>query len=105
MKRIKYQFMREYNRGTKEEPDIVQTFHDCEIRCADEYFESNYALARRESHNGEITVEDIPDPVTPPTAEERIAALEDALCEMDAANAASIAALEDALCEIDAGGM
>jgi len=34
-----------------------------------------------------------------------IGSLEDALCEMDAANAASIAALEDALCEIDAGGM
>ena len=41
-----------------------------------------------------------PDPV-----EERLTALEDAMCEMDAANAASIAALEDALCEIDAGGM
>ena len=34
-----------------------------------------------------------------------ISSLEDALCEIDAANSASIAALEDALCEIDAGGM
>ena len=46
----------------------------------------------------------VPVPVAPPTTEERLTAIEDALCEMDAANAASIAALEDALCEIDAGG-
>ena len=46
----------------------------------------------------------VPEPPAPPTTEERLSAIEDALCEMDAANAASIAALEDALCEIDAGG-
>ena len=33
-----------------------------------------------------------------------IGSLEDALCEMDAVNAASIASLEDALCEMDMGG-
>lgn len=33
--------------------------------------------------------------------EESTAALEDALCEMDAANAQAIAAIEDALCELD----
>ena len=33
--------------------------------------------------------------------EEGAAALEDALCEMDAANAEAIAAIEDALCELD----
>lgn len=67
-------------------------------------FDNFYQIAKAEAHNGEITVEDIPDPVTPPTAEERLSAIEDALCEMDAANAASIAALEDALCEMDMGG-
>ena len=51
-----------------------------------------------------IVPEPVPEPPAPPTTEEGIAALEDALCEMDAANAASIAALEDALCEMDMGG-
>ena len=48
-----------------------------------------------------------PDPV-PPTTEERVseledstAALEDAICEMDAANEERLAAIEDALCEMD----
>ena len=52
-----------------------------------------------------IVPEPAPEPPAPPTTEERLSAIEDALCEMYAANAASIAALEDALCEIDAGGM
>ena len=103
MKCIKYQIAHETTYDKNEEQSVVQTFTDCRIDCSNDVFEANYAIAQREAH-GEITVEDIPDPVTPPTAEERIAALEDALCEMDAANAASIAALEDALCEIDAGG-
>lgn len=37
------------------------------------------------------------------TDKERIAALEDAMCEMDEANAERFAAIEDALCDIDAG--
>lgn len=52
-----------------------------------------------------IVPEPVPEPPAPPATEEHLSAIEDALCEMDAANAASIAALEDALCEIDAGGM
>ena len=50
-----------------------------------------------------------PDPPAP-TPEERIAALEavnaaleDAICEMDAANEERMAAIEDALCEMDMG--
>ena len=99
MKVIKYNFLTRINRGTEENPDIEEVFTPAMMRFSD----VNYAIAQKEAH-GEITVEDIPDPVTPPAAEERIAALEDALCEMDAANAASIAALEDALCEMDMGG-
>ena len=52
-----------------------------------------------------------PEPTPPaPTTEERVTvleeattALEDAICEMDAANAERMAAIEDALCEIDMG--
>ncbi len=36
--------------------------------------------------------------------EEAIAELENALCEIDEANAERFAAIEDALCEIDTGG-
>ena len=50
-----------------------------------------------------------PEPQEPePTTEERVSdlersvgVLEDAICEMDAANEERIAAIEDALCEID----
>lgn len=52
-----------------------------------------------------------PEPAPPvPSNEERIteletenAALEDAICEMDAANEERFAAIEDALCEMDMG--
>ena len=75
MKLMKYQVMHEHNCGTEEEPVIVQSFYDCEIRCADECFEANYAIALSETHNGEITVEDIPDPETEPSQEEDTAAM------------------------------
>ena len=90
MKIIKYQMIHEYNRGTNEEPNIEKIFTPYEIECADECFEANYAIAQREAC-GEITVEDLPDPILPPTPEQRIA-------ELEARNAA----LEDALCELDA---
>ena len=53
----------------------------------------------------------LPEPTPPePTHEERIteletinAELEDAMCEMDAANEERFAAIEDALCEMDMG--
>lgn len=58
--------------------------------------------------NGEQVVLEPIDPA--PTNEERIAELEvvnaeleDAICEMDAANEERFAAIEDALCEIDMG--
>lgn len=74
---------------------------------ADEAFVETYC-----KENG-YTYAEIEQPEAPhvPTANERIAALEeqyaaieDALCEMDAANSASIAAIEDALCEMDKEG-
>ena len=56
------------------------------------------------------TGELIENEVRKPTAEERIAELEavnaeleDAMCEMDAANEERMAAIEDALCEMDMG--
>ena len=74
MKILKYQIMREVNHGTEEEPDIVQTFHNCEIQCSEAHFEANYAIAQHEAYNGEVTVEDVPDPVTEPTHLDQIEA-------------------------------
>ena len=44
---------------------------------------------------------DVPEPVAEPTVEERLATLEDALCEQDAAIEDRLSAIEDALCELD----
>lgn len=84
MKLIKYKFMTEINYGTEEEPNLVQTFHDVQISCTDSNFESNYAIAQKEAYNGEIEVEDRPEPtVQEPTQEERIIALEESLAQTD----------------------
>lgn len=77
MKIIKYQFMTEVNHGTEEEPNIVQTFHDKEILCVDDVFESNLAIAQAEAYNGEYTIEDDgePEPETEPSTDEVLNAL------------------------------
>ena len=79
MKILKYQLMTETNHGTEEAPDIVQTFNACEIQCTEETFESNYALALKEAYNGEVTVEDVEEPEAPPTTDQRVAELEEAM--------------------------
>jgi hypothetical protein len=67
MKIIKYQLMTEVNHGTEDEPNIVQTLNNCELNCSDDTFEAAYALALKEAYNGDVTVEDAPDPETPDT--------------------------------------
>lgn len=79
MKIIKYQLIAETNHGTEEAPNIVQTFHDKIIGpMADDVFEANYAIAEKEAYNGEITVEETPDPEPEP-------ADDDVWAELDAA--------------------
>lgn len=75
MKSIKYQLMTEVNNGTEEQPDIVQTFNAVELRCQEDKFESNLAIAQAEAYNGEVTVEDIPDIETEPTTDDVLNAL------------------------------
>ena len=58
MKVIKYQLMTEVNRGTEEQPDIVQTFSDVMLG----WSESNEEIAKREAYNGEYTIEDDGEP-------------------------------------------
>lgn len=60
MKLLKYQIVTRTNMGTAEHPDIVRTYHEVEIRCEDEQLDTNLAIAKVESCNGEVTVEDVP---------------------------------------------
>lgn len=62
---LKYQIMREYNYGTEEEPNIVQTINEKEVLCNVDTYEAAYATAKAEAYNGEVTVEEVPDPETP----------------------------------------
>ena len=92
------------------------------ILCADDDFvmrtDNTADYLRQIFENGTLTLTNVPEPVAEeepdyeenpkPTLRERVstleesmAFLEDALCEMDAANAEAIAAIEDALCELD----
>ena len=67
MKLLKYQVMREVNHGTAENPNVVQSFHNCEVRTTEEQYEANLALAKAEAY-GEVSVDVVPDP--PMTAED-----------------------------------
>lgn len=53
MKKIKYNLV---------QPQCGETegaMHQKEIICADEHFDTNYAIAQKEAYNGEITVEEV----------------------------------------------
>lgn len=60
MKILKYRLMTEVNHGTEDNPNIVQTFKDCVVKCKNGTFDDAYALSLSEAYNGEVTVEDIP---------------------------------------------
>lgn len=85
MKVIKYQLCTEVNHGTEEKPDIQQIFSDVTLG----WSEANEELAKRESYNGEYTIEDVPD--DRPLEEIRA----DKLAELsDACNAAITAGMD-----------
>ena len=73
MKVIKYQLMKEVNRGTEEQPDIYQIFSDVSMG----WNEANEELAKREAYNGEYTIEDDgePEPTQEPTTDDVLNAL------------------------------
>lgn len=56
------------------------------------------------SYDGATIGEAYSPPPPHPTQEERIAALEDALCEQDTVTAQRMADIENALCQLDAAG-
>ena len=67
MKKIVYQHCVDVNYGTDENPQIVQKFYTKVIESSNEMFDSNLAIAQAKAYNGEVTVEEIEDPVTEPT--------------------------------------
>ena len=77
MKRLTYQLLTTVNRGTDEEPVMVEILTDCDITCSDDGLEANLAVARKEAYTGEVTVEDCVAPDLPISDSDRIAALEE----------------------------
>lgn len=57
MKVIRYEIADEVNIGTEEEPNIVKDVHEVILP----WSEVHKALARKEAHNGTISIEEIPD--------------------------------------------
>lgn len=94
MKILKYRLMTEVNHGTEDNPNIVQTFKDCVVKCKNGTFDDAYALYLSEAYNGEVTVEDDgkPEPVIPPTNAE----LASSLASVQSASAVAFVAL----CEV-----
>lgn len=70
MKAITYIHMTEVNIGTTEDPKIEQTFENFTLYCTDALYASHLAIAKADSYNGEVTVEDVPDVPMPPTVQE-----------------------------------
>ena len=60
MKLLTYQIVTRSNMGTAEHPDIVRTSREVKLRCEDDQLDANLSIAKAESCNGEVTVEDIP---------------------------------------------
>ena len=54
---------------------MQQILSPVEITSSDSNFEANYAVAEKEAYNGEITVEDAPDPVAEPTTDDILNAM------------------------------
>lgn len=73
MKKISYEYVYEVDHGTEEEPRTETIRQRMSIECAEADFAAAYAAARREAV-GEITVEDVPDPVQGPTQLDRVEA-------------------------------
>ena len=86
MKLIKYKIMCEINTGTDDFPNIGKEIQEVSLGpMLDSAFESNYASAKREAYNGNIIVEDIPDPERELTVDERVSILEEQLAQSDEA--------------------
>ena len=68
MKVLKYRLCTEVNHGTDEQPDIQQIFSDVSLG----WSEANEGIAKRESYNGEYTIEEDGKSEPAPTQLDRI---------------------------------
>ena len=50
--------------------DGAEIFYDCSIGATDADYDEQMAFAKEQSYNGEVTVDEIPDEVAEPTAQE-----------------------------------
>lgn len=87
MKLLKYRLMTETNHGTEENPQIEQVFNDGSRMTSDEHFEENLAITRTIAYNGEVTVDEVPDPEPTPSnnLETRVSAVEHDVADLTAA--------------------
>lgn len=76
MKIIKYRFLSaEINKGTEQDPNIEFVFLDKSFNCeTEDIFQQKILVAQKEAYNGEITVEEVEDPIVEPTRFDQIEA-------------------------------
>lgn len=70
MQKLNYKIMTKVNYGTEEEPNIVEHFQSKEVFATKADYDAQMAFAKAEAYNGEVTVEELPDPETEPTTDE-----------------------------------
>lgn len=71
MKRLIFEILQEHNVGTEENPVIKTEFRKAVAFANDTNYDEVHAFVMKQAYNGEVTVEEVPDPEpTEPTADE-----------------------------------
>ena len=68
MKLLKYEIATDYEIGTEEHPETKREIYQVSVACRDDEFEELYAKVKACSYNGEVIVEEIPDPEPEPAS-------------------------------------
>ncbi len=72
MKKILYLSERKVNAGTEEIPKIETSMIQCSILASEQTLDAQIAFVIKEAYNGEYTVEDFHDSITPPTETDKL---------------------------------
>ena len=75
MKLLKYEIATDYEIGTEEHPETKREIYQVSVECRDDEFDELYAKVKECSYNGEVIVEEIPDPVTGHTTDDILNAM------------------------------
>ena len=81
MKSIKW--YKQIEIGVDENGESIITLAPQHIDSTNAGFANDYAIAKAEAYNGEVTVEDDEQPEPPPTTEQRVSYLEEQLTQSD----------------------